>query len=87
VKQFLRRVKNILRRLWSPLRPIVYRLKVMARFIVHPRDFLALYENEALVTDAAVAYSVQRIENELQDTVHALREEIEQLRAELRARD
>jgi uncharacterized small protein (DUF1192 family) len=80
-------VKQFLRRLWSPLQPIVYRLMVMARFIVHPRDFLALYGNEALVTDAAVAYSVQRIENELQDTVHALREEIEQLRAELRARD
>jgi hypothetical protein len=89
MKNAARRVKRILRRVLNPLGPvriIVQRIKLTIRFIVHPNDFLALYNNEALVTDAAVAYSVQRIENELHDSVQALRKELDDLRAQLEAR-
>lgn len=55
---------------------------VLLRFIVHPVDFLRLYDREAAIAQTAHDYTLQRAQNDLRDAVTHLEAEIAALRAD-----
>ncbi len=53
------------------------------RFLLHPVDFLHLYEREAALANSAHAYTLERMRNDLRDVVTRFDAEIESLRQRL----
>jgi hypothetical protein len=64
-------------------RALVRFIVIMARFIVHPGDFLRLYQRESEVADTVLDVTVLSLEQEFQERIAALEARV----AELEARD
>jgi hypothetical protein len=56
-------------------------LMVMSRFIIHPGDFLRLYQREASVADSVLDIAVLSLEQEFQERIAALEARIAILEA------
>jgi hypothetical protein len=52
---------------------------LMARFILHPGDFLRLYQREATTADSVLDVAVLSIEQEFQERISALEARVAEL--------
>jgi hypothetical protein len=60
-------------------RALVRFMVLMARFIVHPGDFLRLYQREATVADSVLDVAVLSLEQEFQERISALEARVAEL--------
>jgi uncharacterized protein YceH (UPF0502 family) len=57
----------------------------MARFVVHPGDFIRLYQRESAVADTVLDVAVLSLEQEFQERITALEARVAELEARLSA--
>lgn len=60
-------------------------LVLMARFVVHPGDFIRLYQRESAVADTVLDVAVLSLEQEFQERITALEARVAELEARLSA--
>ncbi len=60
-------------------------LVLMMRFIMHPGDFIRLYQREAVVADSVLDVAMISLEREFNEQIDALAARVAQLEAQLEA--
>jgi hypothetical protein len=66
-------------RLKGKLRAVAYLMRVSARFVLHPSDFVALYHRDATVARTTLDVGLLHLERDLSERLHALESRIAQL--------
>ena len=73
---------STLGRLKGKLRAIAYLLRVSARFILHPTDFIALYHRDATVARTTLDVGLLHLERDMLEQIHALEQRVAELESQ-----